>query len=257
MMNVPKGSGAPDEAFPVIVLNHGFVDPGRFPTGSYIRAEADYLARQGYLTLSPDYRGHSGGGGDSESAGPNVRGENTFRVDYAVDVLSLLHAIPTIAQADPARIGMWGHSMGGGIALKALSVDRGKRVDAAVLYGAMSGDETRNLRHIDQLWQPGIYDQVTAIFGGPEEHSDAYARISPLTYIADIAVPVNVHHGALDNQVPIGWSQELAQQLEAAGKAVELFEYDKAGHSFAGDTWVIFMQRVTVFFDQHVKAANE
>jgi len=39
-----------------------------------VRAEADYLARQGYLTLSPDYHGHAG----SEDAGPDRRDMNTF-----------------------------------------------------------------------------------------------------------------------------------------------------------------------------------
>ena len=257
MMNVPTGSGSADERFPVIILNHGYVDPDRFPTGSYIRAEADYLARNGYLTLSPDYRGHAGSEGDSAEAGPEARGVTTFRAAYAVDVLNLLHAIPTLPQADPNRIGMWGHSMGGGITLKVLTVDRGASVKAAVLYGAMSGDEAANLRHIDGMWRPGIYEQVTAIYGTPDDRPDDYARLSALTYLADIAAPISIHHGAYDNQVPPAWSSDLAQRLIDAGKPVEHFEYDGAGHSFAGSTWTAFMQRVTAFFDQHVKGVNE
>ena len=257
MMNVPKGSGAPGETFPVIILNHGYVDPRSFPTGSYIRAEADYLARLGYLTLSPDYRGHAGGEGDSEAEGASVRGFNTFRVAYAVDVLNLLNAVPSIPQADPTRIGMWGHSMGGGITLKVLTVDRGESVDAAVLYGAMSGDEAANLRHIDRMWRPGLYDLVTSTFGAPEDRSEDYARLSPLTYVADVAVPVSIHHGALDAQVPPAWSQDLAQRLADAGKPVEYFEYAGAGHSLRGDDWSAFMQRIAAFFDQYVKSVNE
>ena len=257
MLNVPKGSGAPDEKFPVIILNHGYVDPGQFPTGSYVRAEADYLARSGYLTLSPDYRGHAGSEGDSEAAGPNVRGENTFRVAYAVDVLNLLHAVRGIPQADPDRIGMWGHSMGGGITLKVLTVDRGERVDAAVLYGAMSGDEAANLRHINRMWRSGIYEQVASVFGSPDDRPDDYIRLSPLTYVGDIAAPVTIHHGSLDNQVPVAWSQDLAQRLQNAGKSVEYYEYPGAGHSLRGDDWSAFMQRIGTFFDQYVKSVNE
>jgi dienelactone hydrolase len=256
MLNVPKGSGAPDEKFPVIILNHGYVDPGRFPTGSYIRAEADYLARSGYLTLSPDYRGHAGSEGNSEAAGPNVRGENTFRVAYAVDVLNLLHAVPGIPQADPDRIGMWGHSMGGGITLKVLTVDRGQSVDAAVLYGAMSGDEAANLHHIDRKWRPGLYDLMASTYGTPEERPEDYARLSPLTYVADITAPVSIHHGALDAEVPPAWSQDLAQRLGDAGKSVEYFEYAGAGHSLRGGDWSAFMQRIAAFFDQYVKGVS-
>jgi len=257
MMNLPKGSSAPGETFPVIILNHGHVDPRSFPTGSYIRAEADYLARRGYLTLSPDYRGHAGGEGDSEAEGASLRGFNTFRVAYAVDVLNLLNAVPSIPQADPTRIGMWGHSMGGGITLKALTVDRGKSIDAAVLYGAMSGDEAANLRHIDRMWRPGLYDLVTSTFGTLEDRPEDYARLSPLTYVADVAAPVTIHHGALDSQVPLAWSQDLAQRLAEAGKAVEYFEYAGAGHSLRGDDWSAFMQRITAFFDQYMKSVNE
>jgi dipeptidyl aminopeptidase/acylaminoacyl peptidase len=256
MLNVPKGSGAPGEMFPVIILNHGYVDPKQFPTGSYIRAEADYLARRGYLTLSPDYRGHADSEGNGEDAGPGVRGMNTFRVGYAVDVLNLLNAIPSLPQADPSRIGMWGHSMGGGITLEILTVDRGAKVKAAVLYGAMSGDEAANLRHIDKLWQPGIFDRVAAVFGTPEDRPDDYARISALTYVGDIAVPVSIHHGTLDDQVPLAWSQDLARRLQDAAKPVEYFEYEGSGHSLRDAAWNTFMERVTIFFDQNVKGAN-
>ena len=257
MMNVPKGSGAPGETFPVIILNHGYVDPQSFPTGSYIRAEADYLARLGYLTLSPDYRGHAGGEGDSEAAGATFRGTYTFRTGYAADVLNLLHAVPSLAWADAGRVGMWGHSMGGGVTLKVLAVDRGALVDAAVLYGAMSGDEAANLRHIDRMWLPGIYERVAAIFGAPDDKPGDYARISPLAYIADVAAPVAIHHGALDGQVPPVWSQDLSQRLADAGKTVAYFEYAGAGHSLRGGDWSAFMQRVAAFFDQYVKRVNE
>ena len=255
MMNLPNSPV--DQRYPVIILNHGYVDPDQFPTGSYIRAEADYLARSGYLTLSPDYRGHAGSEGDPEDAGPEVRGENTFRVGYAIDVLNLLNAIPALPQADPDRIGMWGHSMGGGITLKILTVDRGARVKAAVLYGAMSGDEAQNLRHIDRMWRPGLYDQVAAIFGAPEDRPADYARLSALTYLDDIAAPISIHHGALDDQVPVEWSRDLNQRLSATGQAVEYYEYDGAGHSLQGEAWVVLMQRVTAFFDRYVKGVSQ
>ena len=51
-----------------------------------------------------------------------------------------------LAKADPQPIGLWGHSMGGGIALRVLTVS--DDVEAAVLYGAMSGDEALNHKRI-------------------------------------------------------------------------------------------------------------
>jgi dipeptidyl aminopeptidase/acylaminoacyl peptidase len=254
MLDVPKGPI--NQHYPVIILNHGYIDPAHYATGSDTKANADYLARAGYLTLSPDYRGYAGSQGGTQESNPNVRGEDTFRVDFAIDVLNLLHAVPSLPQADPKRIGLWGHSMGGGITLKVLTIDRGALVKAAVLYGAMSGDEAANLQHIDQLWRPGLFDRVTAIYGTPQDRPAAYASISPLTYLNDIAVPISLHHGTADDQVPLVWSIDLDQRLQAAGKSVEFFEYNGAGHTFSGATWTTFMQRVTAFFDKHVKGTQ-
>jgi dipeptidyl aminopeptidase/acylaminoacyl peptidase len=74
--------------------------------------------------------------------------------------------------------------------------------------------------------------------------------------LADIGAPIEIHHGTADDQVPLAWSQALYRRLQGAGKTAALFEYNGAGHTFAGDTWLIFMQRVTTFFDQAVKTVQ-
>ncbi len=84
-------------------------------------------------------------------------------------------------------------------------------------------------------------------------HDSTVPRISALTYLGDIAAPVSIHHGTADDQVPPAWSRDLTQRLQDAGKPVEAFEYNGAGHSFFDGTWTTFMQRVTAFFDRYVK----
>jgi dienelactone hydrolase len=66
-------------------------------------------------------------------------GPSLFHTGLVVDVVNLMNAIPSIPQADPSRIGMWGHSMGGGITTKILTID--PRVKAAVLYAPNSADD--------------------------------------------------------------------------------------------------------------------
>ena len=87
------------------------------------------------MVFRPDYRGH----GFSEGA---ARGAYGFP-DYTVDVLNGLAAVKQHPDVDPNRIGMWGHSMGGGITLRVLAV-MPEQIGAAVLYGSMSGDEAKN-----------------------------------------------------------------------------------------------------------------
>jgi len=85
--------------------------------------------------------------------------KNLFRVGFAVDVLNLAALVRQhggqagpLQKADPQAIGLLGHSMGGGIALRAAVVDPG--IKAAVLYGAMSGDEKSNAERL-MIWSGG------------------------------------------------------------------------------------------------------
>src|SRR3990172_8292882 len=109
VMQIPK---AGKEPFPVIVMNHGFFNRGVYQSGDGTDRAAEFLDRRGYLTLSPDYR--SWGGSDT--------GYSLFYSGLVIDVINLLIAIPSIPEADPERIGMWGHSMGGGVTLKILTI---------------------------------------------------------------------------------------------------------------------------------------
>lgn len=237
IMNIPSGTGP----FPVIILNHGYVMPPSV-SGTYLRDYADYYASRGYLTISPDYRGY---GGSDE-------GDNAFRIGYAIDVLNLVSSVQTLPQADASRIGMWGHSMGGGISTYVMVID--PRVKAFVLYGAMSADAAENWRHIRAMWdQSGPDEWAQRIGGTPDELPEAYARLSPIHYLEYVHAPVSIHHGEADDQVPPAWSADLARRLQDVGAVVEYYSYPGAPHSFRGDDWMLFMERTLAFFDRYVK----
>ncbi len=74
---------------------------------------------------------------------PSDPGPNSFRVGYAVDVMNLIALVQDQAgvpgpleNADPEAIGLFGHSMGGGISLRVLAAQA--PVQAAVLYGSLN-----------------------------------------------------------------------------------------------------------------------
>ncbi|MER3544630.1 MAG: peptidase [Chloroflexota bacterium] len=237
IMNIPSGAGP----FPVIILNHGYVTPPSV-SGTYLRDYADYYASWGYLTISPDYRGY---GGSDE-------GDNAFRIGYAIDVLNLVSSVQTLPQADASRIGMWGHSMGGGISTYVMVID--PRVKAFVLYAAMSADAAENWRHIRTMWDRSGPDEWAQWIGGtPDELPEVYARLSPIHYLEYVRAPVSIHHGEADDQVPPAWSADLARRLQGVGAIVEYYSYPGAPHSFRGDDWRLFMERTLAFFDRYVK----
>ncbi|HKJ39394.1 MAG TPA: acetylxylan esterase, partial [Anaerolineales bacterium] len=140
VMQIPVGDGP----FPVIVMNHGFFSRTIYSSGDGTDRSSAFLAQYGYITLASDYRSW----GDAEID------TSFFYSGLVTDVINLINAIPSIPEADPERIGMWGHSMGGGVTMKVLTVDA--RVDAAVLYSTVSADDA----DIINRWGMGCFGDV-------------------------------------------------------------------------------------------------
>jgi len=230
-MYVPQGSGP----FPVVVLNHCYYDSELYFTGTGTQREADYLARHGYLTVAPDYRNY----------GESSAGDSLLRVGYMQDVLNLVNSVRTIDKADPSRIGMWGHSMGGGIAIKACVVSN--QIKAVALFGSVGADEKDNY-----YWDGATRSRVHQIFGLPEQNPGPYYRLSPINYLG-AAPPMSIHHGEADDVVPIEFSEKLYKNMQEAGRPVEYFTYPRQPHTFQGEGWELAIERVRAFFDKHLK----
>ena len=230
-MYVPKGSGP----FPVVILNHGYYDPELYSTGTGTQRVADFLARQGYLAIAPDYR----------NFGESSVGESLLRVGYMEDVLNLVSSTKTIDKADPSRIGMWGHSMGGGIAIKAAVVSN--RIRAVALFGSVGADEKDNY-----YWNGVTRVKVHQVFGLPEQNPGPYHRLSPINYL-DSAPPMSIHHGEADEVVPVEYSEKLYGKMQEVGRPVDYFTYPGQPHTFQGEGWDLAMERVQAFFDRYLR----
>ena len=134
IMNVPRGKGP----FPVLVLLHGYIDPAIYNTGQGLMREQDYLAREGYVALHIDYRGHAG-------SDPAPRAEQSLRLGYTVDAINAVHAVrrSSLPYLDGERVGFLGRSMGGGVLYNALVAQPGL-VKAAVAFAPVSSDTVDN-----------------------------------------------------------------------------------------------------------------
>ncbi len=240
-LNVPAGEGP----FPVVIVIHGYVDPGVYNTLTYTTRYADALARAGFLAIHPNLRGYP----------PSDEGPNRLRVGFAADVLNLIAHVQeqggqpgVLEAADPERIGLWGHSMGGGIAQRVLVVDgtrSGGAVDAVLLYGSMSGDELLNHERIRDVFSGGARGNWDE---GDAPTAAELARINPIAHLDAVGAPVSIHHGTLDADVPPEWSERLCSLLQDAQKTVECFVYEGQPHTFSGDGDALFVQRMVDFF---------
>ena len=238
-MDLPSGQGP----FPVIIALHGYIDPSVYQTLDYTTRYADAWARAGYLVLHPDLRGFP----------PSDDGDDLFRVGMAVDVLNLIAIVKSdggtsgaLQAADRSRIGMWGHSMGGGITTRVLTVSAD--VKAAVLYSPMSGDEAKNYAAIG-LWSNGGR--------GEAERSVPTAElqlISPKYYFDYIQAAISINHSPADPLVPVQWSELTCGQMQALGRNVQCHYYPGMPHTFQGEADVQFMQNTLEFFDRYLRA---
>jgi uncharacterized protein len=235
-MNVPAGEGP----FPVVIVNHGYMPPASYETLTYTTKYADALASAGLLAIHPNFRNHRG----------SDYGDNPFRIGYARDVLHLIPMAQRLPQATGGKVGLWGHSMGGGVTLRALTVT--DQVAAAVVYGSMSGDEAKNYDAI-MRWTGGAASRTGALPIAPAADPSLYRVISPLNYLDYVTATVAIHHGVLDEQVPFAWSEELAGRLEEAGVPYAFYAYPGQPHNFTGEGYNLLNERVISFFEEHLK----
>ncbi len=126
LMTVPNGE-KPPTGWPVIIFNHGFIPPDVYRTTERYIAYVDLIARSGYIVFRSDYRGHDRSEGEPGGAYSNT--------GYTVDVLNAVGSMKRYPDADPNRIGMWGHSMGGYITLRSMVVT--KDIKAGVIWAGV------------------------------------------------------------------------------------------------------------------------
>ncbi len=244
VINVPRGKGP----FPVLVLNHGYIDRSRYFPGQGMPREEDYLARRGYVVLHTDYRGHAGSDPD-----PNIDYE--LRLGYAIDTINAVKAVKasTLSFLDGDRVGWLGRSMGGEVTLRALAAQPGL-VDAAVIYASTSSLAADNWRKFyrDSPDRRRVNARIAKSYGLPDDNPAFWRAASARPYLDRVTEPVLVHHGTKDDTCPPAWSRATVAALEQAGTEVTLRTYKGAGHTFEGDQWLTSIRRTRAFFDHQL-----
>ncbi|MBU0641253.1 MAG: alpha/beta hydrolase [Planctomycetes bacterium] len=217
---------------------------------------AKYVTSRGFVTFSARQRLRTAPGSDP------------------ADVISdALAAIRFVAQhgaeygADPARIGLFGRSSGGQLALVA-----GFHPDPDQFLATGEAAVSVNVRAIVDVAGPVDYvrlvngadfslfprqDFIVIMGGEPDAVPDTYNLYSPLSYVRPGLPATMLVHGALDGFVPLRQSVELADRLEAAGNIVERRFYPHTGHLlgwglFHNDGFGRAMVEIVRFYEKHL-----
>jgi len=239
IMNVPKGKGV----FPVIITNHGYINPKYYTVGRGLKREQDYLAKSGFVVIHPDYRNH----GLSDK---NQDSENALRLGYVEDVINLVYAIKESQYKflDKENIGMLGHSLGGGICLN-IMVTKPNLVKAYVLYAPVSADYIDNFNKWSMHREIG--NKIITKYGSPDANSEFWKNLSAINFLDRVKAPIALHHAVTDKSCNIKWSDRLVKELKEKKKKAFYYRYPKGEHEFISN-WPIFMQRSKEFFKKYL-----
>lgn len=201
----------PGRKYPVIVSVYG--GPGnqnvRRAWGGYFD---QYLAQRGYVVFTLDNRGAGFRGQRFEGALHRKLGQ--VEVDDQVRGVEFLRTLPYV---DASRVGVFGWSYGGYMALMCLM--RAPEYFTAGVSGAPVTD-----------WK--LYDThyTERYMGTPADNAAGYLDAKVMTHAGDLRGPLLVMHGMADDNVLFTHSTALFKRLQDLGKPYDSVLYPGSKH---------------------------
>jgi dipeptidyl aminopeptidase/acylaminoacyl peptidase len=249
VMTMPSGD-TPAGGWPVIILNHGYIPPAEYDNTAKYVAYIDTLTRAGYVVFMSDYRGH----GNSEG----IASGGYYDPGYTIDVMNGIRSIQKNPKVNPDRLYLWGHSMGGNVSMRVRAIE--PKIKATVIWAGVVGSypmifkeffgRPRNTEGTPEQRVRWSSSRMRLIeqYGTPSASIPYWRDIDPMTTVADIKTPIQIHHGEADETVPLKVGQLFASELKTAGVAHELYTYPGENHNINGPSFGVAMQRTTGFF---------
>lgn len=232
----------PNVKHPMVMIVHG--GPSAESVPSFGSRFVNALASQGYFVFMPNPRGSFGQGEAFTRANIKDFGYGDWRDDLAG-----LDAAISAAPIDPNRLGLFGWSYGGYMAMWAES--QTTRFGAIVAgAGVVNWQSYYGLNKIDQ-WMIPFFG--ASVYQDPE----VYARSSPITFITHSKTPVLVLQGERDEEVPAEQAFEFWHAMKTLGVPTKLIVYADEGHGpqKLADQIDVLTQTVA-WFDRHLKPGS-
>ncbi len=232
IVDFPDGPGR----HPVVVICHGFKG---FMEWAFFPPLAELLSQRGFLTLRFNFSGSGMIPGEDRVTDLEAFRSNTFSADLE-DLLAVLGGLEELSdgRADLSRIGLLGHSRGGGAALLAAAEGDWKERISALVTWAGVGTFERFSEEQAAIWRrDGEWVIVNGRTGqklpmGLDLLHDMERHAEELNLTAAAArrrAPWLVLHGEVDETVPLA----EARLLEAAAvEPREIHVIEGGDHTF-------------------------
>lgn len=221
---------------PLIVQFRGWVDPAIYTPGTGTKRSAEVFAANGFISLAPDMLGYGG----SDNPGDDVFEE---RFQTYIAGLNLLTSVGTLPVADAARVGIWGHSNGGQIALTILEITQ-KPYPATFWAPVTKPFPYSILYYTDEADDFGKALRKKLADFEREYDVDPYALVN---FTDRLMGPMQLHQGTTDEAVPVKWNNDFVAALREKKKDIEYFVYPGADHNLQ-PSWNTVIARDIQFF---------
>jgi dipeptidyl-peptidase-4 len=193
------------------------------------------MAQRGYAVLAVDneasnFFGKTGADLLHRRFGPRNLAAQLAGVGY----------LQSLGYVDTDRIGLWGWSGGGHNTLYSILNSPG------TWKAAVAGAPVTDWYFYDTIWTERYLDH-------PEDNRDGYRSSSSATYADKLQDALLIVHGTADDNVHPQNTMVMTEKLIAEGKAFEQAIHPGQKHGFRGADARHFYERMTEFFDRHLK----
>ena len=195
------------------------------------------LAHEGYVVLDMDYRASEGYGRDWRTAIYRNMGHPELE-----DLLDGKSWLVKNYNVDPGRVGIYGGSYGGFMTEIALLRAPGEFAAGAAVRPVSD-------------WSDYNHEYTSNILNDPQIDPEAYRRSSPIEYAENLADPLLMCHGLIDNNVLPDDTIRLYQRfIELHKNNFWMSLYPLERHAFEhADSWYDEYRRIHELFTRYVK----
>ncbi len=231
-IRISYSQNQPAKAF--IILLHGIRSDKEM-----LIPQEKFFTKHGFNTLSIDLRGHGQSGGEYCTYGFKEKRDVSAIIDFLKK-----------KKKWKKKIGIFGHSLGGAIAIQALAND--KRIDFGIIESSYSDFKKITSDYSEyyigfssELLQDDIVDRGAEIAGFEP------ANVNPKEYCKKIQQAVLIVHGTKDPKVKPQYAKENFRNLLSSKK--ELYLVNQAQHN---DVWHIggekYHQKILEFIQKNI-----
>lgn len=231
--NLPANINHQDE-LPVIIMVRGYAEPEQYYPGFGTKNAAAIFARNGYVTLAPNF--FNFGGSDPEP-------ENSWEARF-IKPINIIELIKTIQQnpeiflelaedesnveqyntikLNSEKIGLWGHSNGGQISISVLEI-LSEPIPATIWAPVTAPFPYSILFFTRTSTDEG--KEARAWLAKFEQEYDVF-DFSITQHLDKLSGPLQIHHGGLDKDALLEWSDDFIVKLEQENQRREKFTAD-------------------------------